>query len=794
MAAISEQKDAYFSAAEYKQKKLFFPAPYLKKDNNFFLNYFQAMYSEYLKDKGGIPYSRRFDFNLYRLYAEGNQPTEKYMNILAPMPKGKSNNEEREGWMNISWDILSVAPKFRRIFTGMFEKIEHEVVCTAINDKALGAKEDFKWKLWAEKELQSYNRDLDQQLGTNGSEPEWIPDTMQELEMFMNESFKLPTEIAMESGIEYAFYLSQWTEVKKRMLEDWFDIGVAACQDYVDKIDDKVKCKYLDPARLIIRYSRDKQFSNIDYWGHIEDWTIAELRQKGKFKEEELYKIAHMYCNFADNFTDFAWSDYYNLTSINTNNSNSQLPYDNYRVNVMFGEFITSETKKVKTVKLNDGSTKTYVDKKVPEEEWMSANKEDRSVENSSYQIAMCGYWVVGTQYVFNCEPSYVQPRPEKKNPKLSINIYKYSNKSILASIIPNLDSFQLTWLKLQNAKAIAAPEGLQIEIGSLENISIGDKEFTPLDILTLRRSTGDLLYKATTHFSEGSGVGSGNPVTRLTGGIGEQLNESISSMEYDMKIIRDLTGINETIDSSSPKERTPVGTSEMAAEAANNSLQPIYSGYVTVKDSVSKKMVSRYQALAAKGKLKGYYPSLGSNIVKIFEMGSDVTAEEYAIKIQAKPTDALKQEIRNAAVTAMQLGKKQGGITTPDYLYIVSKIEDGKLKYAWLYLDYKLRKYEAESQQIAKANIQDQGKTQQELEQVKAKAAQDLIAAKNSGDINLENVSSQNRIKEAMIAHQNKMDEIAAQNSAKAQHIVVQGAVDAEVNKSAPKPLSTTK
>lgn len=765
----------YFQDKKFKENKpVKFPSYYSEKNDKFFLQYFQAMYSEYVKDKGSIPYSRRFDFNLYRLYGEGNQPTEKYMNILCPLPEGKTADSDREGWMNISWDIISVLPKFRRIFTGIFEKIEHDVVATSVNDKALAEKEDYKWNLWAQKELKPFFESLDAEAGIESSTPAWLPGNMQELEMFMSESFKLLNEMSMEMGIDYAFYLSGWPEIKKRMLEDAFDLGVFACQDYVDPVDRKIKIKYLDPAKLIMRYSRDKQFSNIDYWGYIDEMTIGELRVKSKFDEETIQKIAFGYAGFADNVVDFQWDDYYNLSSNNVNASNPMLPYDSFRVNVMFGEFITTNGKVVKIVKGADGARRSYIDKRVTDQEWTAATKENREVDSGRYQQTMKGYWVVGTEFVFECGPAYVVPRENKKNPKLSLNAYKYANKSLLASCIPNADSFQLAWLKLQNAKAMASPAGLMIEIGVLENISIGEKTLSPLDILTIRRATGDTLYKANTHHSEVNSPGAAHPLQETQGGIGNQLQEFIQCMEYDLNMIRAMTGINEAIDASSPKERTAVGTSEMAAAAANNNLQPIYSGYIAVKEAISKKMVSRYQTMAANGEIKGYLPALGSNVLQVFTLSKDVSAEEYAIKLRVRPTDEMKQAVRAAALAAEQLGPKQGGISHSDYLYIEDKIQDNNLKYARLYLNYKEKLYSDQAAKMQTDNMQMNGKNMQDAEAAKTQGALQIMAAQTQSAVTVERAKTEGALVLENARHENKIREIGLANQGKIANTIV--------------------
>jgi len=759
----------FFSSDKYKKKDYKLPkddiSPEKKTENgtrgsDWFKKWFEGIYSEYIKDLGGIPYSRRSDFNLYRLYSDGNQPTEKYMDILAPKnPK----SGDREGYMNLSWDIVSVAPKFKRIFVGNFEKMEHDVLCSAINEKALAEKEDIKWRTWASKILGDFFKELDAKIGIETPEPEFVPENIQELEMYMDESFKLKTEMAMEMGIDYAFYLSNWKDVKKRMLEDAFTLGVMACQDYVDPIDGKIKARYIDPAKLITRYTTDPHFRNIDHWGYVDEITIAELRQIApELTDKEVWDIAKNYCNFGQNSLIWNWEfslrDYYSWSSF-ANRNNSELPYDSYRVNVMFAEMISTDTEVYQKRTTGSGALTTFKE----DYNFQKSDSEKRKVERHKYQTVYKGWWVVGTDYMYNCGKQYDIPRPEKKRPALSINIYRDSYKSILASIIPNLDSFQLSWLKLQNAKAMASPSGLAIEMGTLENISIDGTTLNPLEILTIRRQTGDMLYKATTHHSDVNGMG-GSPITETEGGIGRQLQEFVSLMEYDLNMIRQQTGMNEVIDSSAQNPNLPVGTSKLAVEAANNALQPIYSGYITIKEQAAKKIALRYQIKAADGSIKGYMPSLGGNVIKMFEITKDVSFEDYAIKIQVKPSEEMKASIRATVQKAVQLGPKQGGISDSDGLYIEDKIENGNLKYARLYLAYKERQYQKDAEKMQSDNMQANGQNMQAQEQQKAQGAVQLLQMQQQGEQQKIVTESESRIKEDALKHQYKMAEIQAQ------------------------------
>lgn len=767
-----------FKKKDYTEKNHAFPSDSIdpgKKDDSWFLKYFNAMYSYYLRDNGAIPYSRRFDYSLLRLYAEGNQPTTKYMDILCPRPEGKEGGSdiEREGWMNISWDIISVAPKFLRIFTGMFEKMEHDIIATSVNPQAIEAKDEYKWRLWAKAKEADFIAEMNQYMGIEeNKKDEWIPASMQELEMFMEENFKLPTELSIELGCDYSFYISKWIEIKKRMLEDAFILGIKASQDYVDPIDNKVKARYLDPARLNTRYTNSKNFDNIDWWSYFDEKTIGELRQLGYFTEEELFNIAKQYATWGNNPKEWEWNFNYFDTFAQFSNIDAGMPYDNYIVQCMYGEMISTDTEKYKIKKSSDGVTRTYKEKY----SYSKDSTENKKVETHKYQCTYKGYWIVGTNCVYDCGKAYIVPRPDKKRPQLSLNAYKYANKSILASIVPNLDSFQIAWLKLQNAKAMAAPAGLQIEIGTLENIDIGGGTLKPLNILAIRRQTGDLLYKATTHHSEILSPNSGKPVSELQGGIGSQLNEFIQTMEFDLNLIRQQTGMNDIVDASTPNPEQPVKTSLMAVEAANNALQPVYSGYVYVKENVAKKFALRLQIMANNGEITGYMPSLGKNIVQVFNITKDVTFEDMAIKIQLRPTTEMKQAVRMAALEAERLGKNQGGITHSDYLYIESKINEGNLKYARMYLAYKEDLYQKQVAAMQDRNMQMNGQNAQDLEAAKMASEQKKIQLETAAQIDLDNNLSKLRQAEEEQRHQNKLREIMAQGQVKAGEQIVKG------------------
>jgi hypothetical protein len=143
-----------FAVSTYQGQSIEFPKHDIDpahKGKDWHRQYCEAIYSVYLRDRAGIKYSKRAEMDMLRLYAEGNQPVEKYMDRLFPIDP-KTNT--RKGYMNVSWDIISVIPKFRSIVTGMFEKIDHDIMCNAIDPNSQNEKEQMKWSAWAEKQLE----------------------------------------------------------------------------------------------------------------------------------------------------------------------------------------------------------------------------------------------------------------------------------------------------------------------------------------------------------------------------------------------------------------------------------------------------------------------------------------------------------------------------------------------------------------------------------------------------------------------------------------------------------------
>ena len=746
------------------------PGIKLKKDWN--VQYCQAIHSLYRNNLTGINYSDVDMFARFRAYGNGNQDKLQYMDWLGitkrPTPSlptqatGVSGPTQqpsdfvRQGFMNINWEILSVAPNFKNVILGTFDDIDHDIYADGVDEKSSAQREEAKWMLWMEREMKTYIDEVRANVGLKNQQPDYVPETMQELQMFSSlGGFKLKSEIAIEEAMRYTKDISEWKEIKRKIFEDLYELGVAVTKDYVDPQTQKVKVRYCDPALCVIPYVHQTEFANMPFAGEYIFFTIAEIRALNNpdgsptFTEEELQEIAAKSVN------------QYNNPAIINNwyiDQFGRYEYDTFRVCVMDAEY-KSDDYKFTTERVNSkGETVVHRD----EFGKVRSGEKRKTHITKTLMVYKCK-WIVGTEFAWDYGHQFDIPRPTPSQANLSYHAYRLKGGSMIKRMIPLLDSIQLSWLKLQNAKAKAAPAGLAIEYGSFLNISIGNNKLSPLEVLKIRNQTGDILYQATTHRTYMPSQTNYKPIQELQGGLGVQGQEFLQLISNDIDMIRQIIGINRIADASSPSSGQLVGVAEMSLQATSNTLKPMYSAYITLKERTFRNVALRVQLMV---KFSGeyelsYFRALGSAITQTLKIGSEIDNAMFGIRIEARPNAQEKQDIMSAALESMRVGR-QG---TPllgysDYLMVQDFLSKGQIKWAKAYIANKeqqtMKRIEQEKQQA----IQMQGQQQQMLQEQKGQ--QDQILSQMEMDrIKLENEEKRKTLE---LQHYLKMDEIRLQ------------------------------
>jgi hypothetical protein len=673
--------------------------PAEKKKPGYMLKWAQAVYQQHVRDQGGIRYTKLQDIDLARQYAEGRQPVEKYLDILCPKDK---KTKERRSYMDISTDILSIIPKFRSIVIGKFIQYEHDIMAEAIDEDSGGEKRNARYKLWADSQIQEALKPFKDalEIGIDPQQAEGIiPKTVEELDMLQHAgAFKLKWEAGMEKLLKDAFYSSDWGNIKVKAYEDIFDLGMFATRDYTDKLTGKAKVRYVDPKRLIVRHSNDHLYRNIDYAGEIVDMTPNQIKVDAgeQIPPEQLNEIIRLYRD--SNHLDFVFNE-------NINDLYEQ--YGNMEIKVMDLTIKTIDTSKHERKTDARGNSKFYnkpYDYQLSEEQIAKGNRE---VLVGKKQMVYKCKWIVGSNYVYDYGLDEDILRDTDKTVKLPFNIYRLSRKSMLDSIIPLEDHIQLNWMKMQNALAKAAPGGIAVDVGALKNITNGKNKLKPLELLSIRRQTGDLLFKSTTHHSQMINPNAGRPIIDLPGGVGAELDEYIKVMDFNINMIRQITGINEMMDATAPPPGTLVGTAEIAEQGTNNTLYNLYNTYKVVKENTASSLSLRIQNIIRYVDYKPYEPVVGSALLGVFRKGSPIAHASYGIKLLLKPSNADKQSIMEKAQFAFQ--QQPPMISLSDYMRVEQEVKYGSIQMARMFLMYKEDQYKKEQAMINQQNVEAQ-------------------------------------------------------------------------------------
>lgn len=724
--------------------------PFEKRDSEWYKNYSIAIYSRYINDQCGIAFNKKDLFAENRAYAEGSQDPEKYMDVLL----GKKKNpykSDRKGYWNVNWDIFSPAPKYMDILHGMLEDVNFRIQANAIDEKAVDEKDDIKWEKWFRKQYPKIQSIVENDLGGGQGQDNYVPESIEELEMYQNMGgIKLKREMALEMGIEHGFYISNWKEDSRKIREDLIVNGWGAARDYTCPYTQKAKTRYVDISKLVIQYSRSNNFDNAEYAGEIITVPISVLRKETNLKEDELRSLASDHMGKNGNPSGYSFDPYDNYDS-----DMGCYGYDEFQVSVLDAVW-KSNISKYYTKKKREGQSDRYY----REERAINKKTKDKESVKSDVTVICKAKWIIGTDNVYDYGLDEDIVREGKRNPKLPYKCYRLKGKSFIERIKTNLDQIQLSWLYLQNAKAMARNSGVAIEFSSLQNMTIGGKT-DPLDLMKIYNAKGDIIYRATTN--QGRYMpNAARPITEMQGGIGRRFNELIGDLEMNFGFISELLGIDRiSAASKEPSADTPVGTVQIAATATSNAIKPIISGFVDIKEHLARSLSLRIiDIIKFSGKdYKGSYkPIFGESGVKAIKITSDVCDSEYGIKLQMLPDRNERMEAKRAAIEAMKPGKDGvASITYSDYMFLTRMIEYGNIKYAEALLAHKeeKRRREARAHSEKITQMQTEGNMKQKQAENAAKVAEIKLKGEEErktkvmeGDVEKENERLKHELK----------------------------------------------
>jgi hypothetical protein len=345
-------------------------------------------------------------------YALGKQSEHKYKKLLGI----NSNNINNSMLPAIRWNIRNYATKRLNSVISVVSDKKFDPVVEAIDPFAYDIKEEYKARIKAYVKQKDWVQDLGKLIGVDltpyGISPEEIPMNDEELDMHMETNFKLESEVILEDGISYHLERNNYEQQRRQMLFDLFVIGVGCLWTGVDEYGNPV-VERVSPEDMIVPYSEKPDFDNINYGGRIKRMTVAELKKLAgdEFSDEDYRIIEENHTDTSDREHDFF--DYND--DVNSDHG------DVSKVKVLHFEYLTQD-EMVHIEKPDRFGNKKFSKQpyhvyrtKQEQEKFKEKYGDSRKLYRTSYWSVYSGYWIVGSEYVFNYGLKYNTER-EKGN------------------------------------------------------------------------------------------------------------------------------------------------------------------------------------------------------------------------------------------------------------------------------------------------------------------------------------------------------------------------------------------
>jgi len=673
-----------------------------KATDEFGLQVGQAIQYEWFRKDGTSCryYGQWREFHRLRLYARGEQSVAKYKNELAI--------DGDLSYLNLDWTPVPVIPKFVDIVVnGMSERL-------------------FKVKVYAQDAMSQAKRNKYQEMvetqmagkpvlqriqDLTGADPfmmdpDELPESDDELQLYMQLNYKPAIEIAEEEAINTVFDANHYEDIRRRLDYDEMVLGISVAKhEFLQGTG--VKISYVDPANMVYSYTEDPNFKDCFYWGEIKTLPLTELYKIDQSLTAEDLKEISQYSK--------GWYDYYNVARFYENSIFTQdtctLMYFNYKT-----------TKKIvyKKKRLDNGATRVI-------EKDDSFNPPIEMMEEGNFEkiekiidVWYEGIMVMGTNILLQWKLSENMVRPKSATQHALPNyvacaprMYKGAIESLVRRMIPFADLIQITHLKLQQVIARVVPDGVFIDADGLNEVDLGTgAAYNPEDALRLYFQTGSVIGRSYTQ--DGEFNNARVPITQLTSNSGASKTQMlIGNYNHYMDMIRTVTGLNEARDGSTPDPNSLVGIQKLAALNSNTATRHILEAGLYIYRSLAEAITYRIADILEYSDFKDeFINQIGRFNVSILNDISDLYIYDFGIFIELSPDEEQRAQLEQN----IQIALSKGNIDIEDAIDIR---EIRNLKLANQLLKLKRTKKEQREEKMAmqqQALVSEQNLKSQEM------------------------------------------------------------------------------
>ncbi len=657
------------------------------------------------------------NFHTRRLYARGEQPVQKYKDEL-------SINGDLS-YLNLDWQPVPILSKFVDILANGISAKDYDIKAYAQDPESIKKRtkyaEGLAKDMFAMEIQQQVKASTGVDISNTNIPPENLPKTIEEMELHLQLSYKQSIEIAEEEAISQVLAQNKFELLKRRINLDLVTLGIAATKTSFNT-SNGITLDYVDPAHMVYSYTEDPNFEDIYYVGEVKALTISEIKKQ--FPQISNKELSELQKYNSNNNYIYGWG-----------------AYDENTVQVLYFEYKTYMDQVFK-LKQTDSGLEKILEK--PDTFNPPANDNFDRVSRS-IEVLFHGVKVLGTNTMLKWELAENMTRPFADTTKVEMNyaisaprMYKGRIESLVTKTMGFADMIQLTHLKLQQVLSRMVPDGVFLDMDGLAEVDLGNgTNYNPAEALNMYFQTGSVVGRSLTQDGE---LNRGKvPVQELASSAGQaKISALISTYNYYLQMIRDVTGLNEARDGSLPDKDTLVGLQKIAAQQSNIATKHVNNAslYLTLRicENISKKIADALEfPLTANSLMESIsvYNTQTLNEIK------NLSLHDFGIFLELEPDEEEKAKLEQNIQVALQ----SGGIELEDAIDL-RQIKN--LKLANQMLKQRRRLKQERDQKVQQANMQAQADANALLAEKTAMAEVQKQQVLTEQKVNIEQAKSQ--------------------------------------------------
>ena len=652
------------------------------------------------------------NFHNLRLYARGEQSVQKYKDELA------INGDL--SYLNLDWKPVPILSKFSNIVANGITQKQYDITSYAQDPESLDKRTKYAQDIMFDINTTEARALATQVMPGNYTrsplKESELPESKEEMELHMQLSYKQSIEIAEEEAISTVLATNEFDSIKSRVNQDLVNIGIGITKTSFNPAEGIV-VKYVDPAYCVWSYTEDPNFDDIYYVGEVKSITIPELKKEfPHISDEELERIQKSPGNrrLIRGFEN----------------------YDYNTVQVMYFEYKTY-TDQVFKIKRTDNGLEKAIEKT---DAFNPPANDNFDRVSRSIEVLYEGAKVVGSDMMLKWEMSENMTRPMADTTRVEMSysmaaprMYKGVIQSLISKCIGFADVIQLTHLKMQQVLSRMVPDGIFLDMDGLAEVDLGNgTNYNPAEALNMYFQTGSVVGRSLTQ--DGDMNRGKVPIQELSSssGIGK-IQALITAYNYNMQMIRDVTGLNEARDGAMPDANALVGLQKMAANASNTATKHIQDASIYLSlstcENISLKIADVLNFPLTKNSLMNSISTFNVETLKEIEK---LNLHDFGIFLEMEPDDEEKAELQQNIQIALQTKE----IDIEDAIDIK---EIKNIKLANQLLKLKRKKKQEREQALVQQNIQAQAQANAELAEKSAMAEVQKQQALTSEKVSIE-------------------------------------------------------